>query len=259
MGGSDRRRPRVIAVDPVGAYVHAATDTGDRLRIPLLLRADGERLTVCADERVGAHPARSEPIALWDWLDRPALPVGTELWTVEEAVAAALATVCAQTGAGPETAAVLVVPATFGAVRRARVAAAAGERWILCDSGAAAVLGAQPVSGAGPVGPAGERVVVEDAGRDGVHALVVDDPWRCGADGRPAAPVAPPWTDPQVAAAVRVLRPAGGVADAPLWSARAEAPVTGRATARDLVLLGALRYAERFFRREGTGSPDPAS
>src|SRR5699024_9071772 len=199
MGGPKGRTPAVLAVDPVGRLVHAATDRGDRLRIPLILRAAGDRLIVVQDgpgdapDAGPADPAAPAPIALWDWIDRPALVVGTALWTVEEALAAMLAAVDARTGAGPGTRRVLVVPATFGAVRRARVAAAAGAGWLLCDSAAAAVLGARPRPGGRRAGPPEPQVVVEDLGDGRVHALVVTDPWTGDTDGRRARPVAAPW------------------------------------------------------------------
>lgn len=261
MRGRGAGAPAVVAVDLVGTTVHAATDDGDRLSIGLMLHADGDRLAVCAADESEADPAapRPTPVALWDWIDRPALVVDAELWTVEEAFAAALSAVCGRTGAGPQTVLVLVVPATFGAVRRARVAAAAGPGWLLCDSGAAAVLGDRATAPAGRTTTIGAQVVVEAFGPDTVHALLVDDPWTCPAEGRCARPVAPPCDLAQARAAAGALLPAGAVTGVPLWSARSEDGSTGPAADPDRVLRGALRYAERSFGDEGTGSRGPAS
>lgn len=261
MVGAVGRTPAVLAVDPVGPIVHAATDRGDRLRIPLTLRADGDRLVVGqagpADEPADAvTPA---PIALWDWIDRPALPVGTALWTVDEALAAMLAAACAQTAAGPDTRRVLVVPATFGAVRRARVAAAAGPGWLLCDSGAAAVLGDRTRPRDRQADPPTPQVVAEDLGGGRVHALVVTDPWTGGADGRRARQVAAPWGRSQISAAAAPLLPPGASVPAPLWSVRTEAPGTTAETGRDLVLRGALHCGERSSPPKGTDPRPPAS
>lgn len=218
-----------IAVDPADGWVCTATGDGRVAEFALKLRVAGEHLAL--------DPGGTAPGPIEDWIDQDAVLIGDRLWH-PAAVLAALVNGARTAHGRAHAPVVLVIPAWFGAVRRARLATAlAGTATTVCDSARAVLLGSRV---APPV------VVLETDARRTI-AVHVDDHGPGPADGRVAVIAGDRYPESATAS--------GEDADgdpAVLRSDRRAGP--GAGADRAAVLRGAL-----IFGRQGTDPPAAAS